>query len=297
MREDKAIPSSYTEVETNMSYKAAPYNTVQYKSSHNSYLSSKPDLHVQIDWNSTVPYSGGCRGVELDFWRHTDGTLGKSLEYFQVAHTKNTGPPLASFLGYLLSYHLANPDHDPLFVTLCIKSTDGDYHVFPLEIENYLKEWFCLDWVYKPKELLHHRKDLVTSAREHGWPKVRHLRGKFVLCLSGNKKWKEHYANHKPRSRLCFADIDVSDDVEFKSITRKGHRVVANYNLSPQHFDLWQLSVAQFRRVGWLVRGYDLNSEKVYSQALSAGVNNLATDKITGQPWTQVGNGFLVSTI
>jgi hypothetical protein len=263
------------------------YNQASYKQSHNSYDRDE-DSHESLTFHPKNPAKAGCRGLEYDIWRHSDDTKGRSLGYFTVAHSTPSGPPFASYLGYLLSWHHADVHHDVVYVTLDIKSTQGSKEKFPHEIDNYMREWFDAHLMYTPKMLSPHSDDFVAYVREHGWPDVDSLRGKFVFCLSGNEDWKSHYAKTDPHERLCFADKDF-DDGKKVTVPTNGHRIFFSSNLFNKNFDTWKKSIASLRAANLIVRGYILNSEGIWDHAKHGKLNIFATDKITGHSWAHVG--------
>lgn len=265
------------------------FHRLQFKASHNSY-DRDVEIPEQLEVHAGSPAEGACRGLELDIVRHSDGTGGQSRGYFQVNHVAgNTGPPLANYLALLLTHHHHSATHDPVFVTLDIKSEAGSHTVFPDEIDTYLREWFAPSLLFKPADLLLGPGDLVKNVAAHGWPTLGKLRGKFCFCLSGNEKWKSHYADTKPVQRLCFADFAVQDDDAAARPPQSGNRAIANYNLFNAQFPTWRKTVPRFRSANMLVRGYLLNKTTLWQRALAAGVNVLTTDKITGTDWAAVG--------
>jgi hypothetical protein len=272
------------------------YNELAFKASHNSYQRDE-DIHEQLQWNEHQQYDGGCRGLEIDITRHSDSSNGTSLHYFQVSHEKGgSGQPLADYLGYLLSWHLANTDHDPVFVDLDIKSEEGSVEKFPGEIDTYLTEWFSRPLLYTPGDILTDPAlDLVGTVQKDGWPTFGDLRGKFLFCLSGTDAWKQFYAEKDPTIRLCFADVDVKDTAETNPI-HKGNRAIANVHLYSDDYSHWKKLVPSLREAALLVRGYVLNSDSLWDKAQGAGVNILATDKVSDYDWARVGNApFAVS--
>ena len=170
-----------------MAFDLIPYDRVALKASHN-----------------------GCRGLELDITRHSDSSAGTNLSYFQISHQKGgSGPPLGAYLGYLLSFHANHSKHDPVFVTLDVKSESGSRFKFPKEIDSYLREWFDASLIWTPGDMRARSRssaDLCATVARTGWPRVGELRGKFLFCVSGNEKWKSNYADDNPKQRLCFAD-------------------------------------------------------------------------------------------
>jgi hypothetical protein len=274
------------------------YNDLQQKGAHNSYQ-RKEDIHQQLAFNSAKPFQGGCRALEVDFARHSDITHGRSANYFQVTHDQGgTGTPLAAYLGYLLSFHLAAPMHDPVFVTLCIKSSQGNKKVFPDEFDTYIREWFDASFLLTPGQLMQGNATLGSSVGRSGWPDLCDIKGQFIFCLSGTESWKSLYARTAPKSRLCFADRDITDTTTAVKPSEFDHRIVANMNLFSDDVATWRDFVPQLRQRNVLVRGYVLNSKSLWNKALNASVNILATDEVSDHSWAKVGpNAFKISNI
>jgi Phosphoinositide phospholipase C, Ca2+-dependent len=269
------------------------YNAASYKASHNSYDRDE-DSHQSLSWHENDKGKDGCRGLEYDIWRHSDDSVGRSLGYFTVAHTTSGGPPFASYLGYLLSWHLAKPDHDVVSVIVDIKSTGGSEKPFPQEIDNYLREWFSASLIYTPHMLCPNSNDFVAYVKANGWPDVDALRGKFVFILSGNEKWKAFYAQDDPQARLCFADHDW-DDSKAVSIPSSGQRIIYSSNLFSDNFAKWKASVASLRAANLIARGYVINSDSLWQKCKEAKLNVFATDKIEKNAWAHVGETPFVS--
>jgi hypothetical protein len=276
-----------------VNYEDTPYNQVSFKASHNSYESSF-DIHQLLSADFKEVSNFWCRGIELDFTRHTDGSDGSSASYFQVTHKQGgDGPSLASYLGYLLSWHLNNPGHDPVFVTLCIKSKDGDFTLFPSEMDTYIANWLTREFLFKPSDLMKGGLTLLESVQQFGWPTVRTLSGKMILCLSGTEDWKAHYAS-SDSDRLCFADVDVSDDNADPVVPADGTRIVANINVHSNTWPKWKTAVDVLRRAGFLTRGYVVNSDELWKKARTANLNAIATDEVKGSGWAVTGPPFVV---
>ena len=263
------------------------YHEVSFKQSHNSYDRDE-DSHVTLTFHSDDLGNAGCRGLEYDIWRHSDATGGKSVGYFTVAHTGGGGPPFASYLGYLLSWHLANPRHDVIFVTVDIKSSGGSKEVFPDEIDTYMREWFNEKLVFTPRHLSPLSDDFVAYVKKNGWPEVDSLRGRFIFCLSGNNDWKSFYAKTNARRRLCFADADF-DDSKRATVPTRGQRIIYSSNLYTSNAGTWQKSIGSLRAANLIIRGYVLNGEGLWGKAKAGKLNLFATDKVTGHGWAHVG--------
>src|SRR5436189_1483511 len=264
------------------------YNQASYKQSHNSYDRDE-DSHQSLLFHPNDPGNAGCRGLEYDIWRHSDSSNGRSLGYFTVAHSTSSGPPFANYLGYLLSWHLADVNHDVVFVTVDIKSSGGSKESFPDEIDNYMREWFNAGLMYTPGMLSPDNSDFVAYVKANGWPEVDTLRGKFIFCLSGNSDWKTYYAQTNPLARLCFADKDF-DDGKSVTVPTTGQQIIFSSNLYSDNFETWKKSITNLRAANLIARGYVLTSDGIWDKAKQAKLNAFATDKITGHSWAHVGS-------
>ncbi len=270
-------------------YQTTPYQQLSFKGAHNSYQRNE-SLAEQLTWHPQSPSLCGCQAIEIDIARHSDPTSGKSASYFQITHDQGgNGPALSSDLAQLAAFHDANPQHDPIFLTLDIKSQDGNVAVFPAEIDAYLTNWFRPSLLRTPASIAGHAPTLLAAVQSAGWPTVQAMRGQFLICLSGTEAWKATYAGTDPAHRLCFADFDSADDAQTAEIPIDGHRVVANLNLFSDHAAKFTTLTRAYRHAGILVRGYVLDGAGLWASALAAGVNILATDEVSGQDWAAVG--------
>lgn len=277
-----------------MSYESLDYDQLCLKASHNSYQRDEPLLD-QIAWDDVEHYNCGCRSLELDIVRHSDDSGGTSETYFQVTHEQGgNGPTLASYLADLLDWHDKDSAHDPILVALDIKSEEGSASAFVDEIDAYLTAWFRAELIFAPGAILGHSTEpLLQAIQQKGWPPLGDIKGRFLFCLSGNEDWKKLYAKTDPALRLCFADqviayapfdpIPDADDTD-------DHRPVVNLHLYSDQYGWWKSLVAQLRARHFLVRGWVLNSGDLWDKAQGAGVNLLATDKISGHDWACVGS-------
>ena len=275
-----------------MSFETLCYDQLVFKASHNSYQRDE-DLLNQLQWNPDKKYNCGCRSVELDIVRHSDSSGGASESYFQVNHEQGaTGPNLASYLGQLLSFHEQKIMHDPIMVMLDIKSKEGSAEAFPNEIDTYLRTWFNADLICTPGRVMWGASgDLVAKIQENGWPLLADLKGQFLFCLSGNEEWKSLYADCNTDERLCFADFDVPV-IPFMPVVPEvsGNRAIATLHLYSDQYSWWAPIVAGLRAQRVIVRGWVINSEGLWDKAQGAGVNALATDKISNHEWAHVGS-------
>jgi hypothetical protein len=270
---------------------ATTYQNASFKCSHNSYQRDE-SIPEQLIFHPQTPALCGCRAIEIDITRHSDGSGGSSGTYFQVSHDQGgTGDHLNSYLAMLLGFHFSNPAHDPIFVTLDIKSEAGSAAIFPDEIDTYLRTWFDASIIFAPVSLMADpAMTLLDNVQTNGWPSVEEMNGKFIFCLSGYEAWKALYAASDPDRRLCFSDFDVADDDAHWSVPPDGKRVVANIHLFSDHKSVWARTVPLMRDMSLLVRGWKLNGATLWNDALEAGVNVLATDEVSGKSWAHVGS-------
>lgn len=279
------------------------YSEVSFKASHNSYDRGSP-LATQLGWDELPrPCDNGCRGLELDVNRFSDGLASTDPRFFRVSHDSDSNaPPLSDYLGQLRAWHDAHPNHDVVFVTLDIKSEEGSKEVFPAQIDTYLTTFFTQapiasqSLIYRPWDLMQRGQpgdSLFMSVVRSGWPTLQDLKGKFIFCLSGTESWKSYYAQQDPSQHLCFADKDYSDDdANLGPQAGDGTRVIFNFHLWTGHMANWWLAIRRFRAARMLVRGYEIDSPFLWMNALVAGVNVLATNQVTGTPWAGVGSSL-----
>lgn len=265
----------------------APYNQVMFKASHNSYERDEP-IPDQIHWDFENNYQGGCRNIELDIWRHSNQWEG----LFTVHHESgNKGDNLSDYLRLLVDWHNSNPGHDVISVMLDIKSSNGNYELFPGEIDWYLKKYFLSQkYLFTPGNILKDGKDLVESIQD-GWPSVDELKGKFMFILSGNEVWKSYYAEQLTPCNLVFSDKEFSDNDPTVTPPTSGNRIIFNFGIYVEDYQIWQLTIPPFRKANFLTRAYLANDAILWDFAKQAGVNIIATDRIVGFPWAEVGGG------
>lgn len=269
-----------------------PYSHLSFKASHNSYQRDEA-LTAQLSWYPGDPSRCGCRGLELDVCFFPDNGCDDADASLVVMHdlVPLCGPTLASYLDQLRSWHEENPGHDVVFVTLDLKNIDAPPEVFTELLDTYLRRCFDPACIFQPGRLIKDLSlDLYTNVATYGWPKLPELRGKFIFCLSGDEAQKAHYAQASPAERLCFADQDCSDDDAGLGPPGGGARVVFNFNLYSDDVGRWMPVIGRFRDANMLVRGYVLNSDLLFFNALDAGVNVLATDKVSNHSWACVGS-------
>lgn len=258
-----------------------PYNQVSFKCSHNSYDRDET-LVEQLHWDEEEPWQGGCRGLELDINQSDEGNQ------WSVGHVGGYSSgerQLSQFLNELRAWSIENPNHDVVTLYLDLKEVqDG----FADDIDSYVRTYLDRP-IYRPVELMGSQDTLEKGARYNGWPTLNALRGKFIIVLSGDADAKEEYAHEDPRERLCFADKDFGQNEQPHSQTR----VFFNYHLYERDEDDWSyVFETQAPRPESVCRGYVINEEDFWGNALDAGCNLLATDKVSGHDWATVGEAL-----
>lgn len=260
-----------------MSVYDLPYNTVSFKASHNSYDRDET-LVEQLHWDSEDPWQGGCRGVELDINQSKDGNQW-SVGHVGGYSTKER--QLSQFLNELRVWSIRNPGHDVVTLYLDLKEVHAG---FADKLDAYVADYLDRP-VYRPVELMRNEPSVPAGAAKYGWPTLNQLRGKFIVVLSGDGDAKATYAADRPRERLCFADRDRNAD----QVPESDSRVFFNYHLYSADRNTWTpVFEAQALNAATILRGYVLSGEDLWNDALAAGCNILATDKVRGHSWALV---------
>lgn len=260
------------------------YNEVSMKASHNSYQRNE-NIIEQITWNSEKNYNCGRGGIELDISQSDNGkewSVGHKSSYDKYYRQ------LSQFLSDLMVWSKNNPKHDVITLHLDLKHTATSN--FPSELDLYIKERFLVE-IYTPKDLMGSWNTLSQGALNNGWKTLDELKGKFIICLTGNSEDKETYAKKLPKKRLCFADKDTNLD----QMPEDDYRVFFNFRIDYDKRGNW---VAIFKKCAnksnVIVRAYVVNSEDIWNDCLSSGCNLIATDAISNHKWAKVGNSRFV---
>lgn len=263
------------------------YHEVSLKASHNSYERNE-SIHEQLRFFASDPSRCGCRGLEFDIWRHSNETE----RFFTVSHSNPSGGyPLAYYLGLLLSFNISQPQHDPIFVTIDIKSSNGSIQNLPQEIDSYFRRFFSEALIFKPSQLFFNRRlSLCENVIQNGWPDTSAMKGKFIFCLSGTKSWKTFYANSGIRDRLCFSDMDIDDDNSNPFVPAKGNIVIFNMHIWTDNFNTWKNTLPLYFNRNLLTRVYEADGEALWNKAQTRSASIIATNKVSGKSWAKVGS-------
>ncbi|MFD2601977.1 Ca2+-dependent phosphoinositide-specific phospholipase C [Flavobacterium suzhouense] len=270
------------------------YDQIMFKASHNSYERNET-IGEQLTFHPDQPYNSGCLGLEFDIWRHSANyTPFQSIpeSYFTVSHVTPGKTILKKYLVELKNWHnwLANKNHYPVLITLDIKSKEGGYDGFNNEIDTYLKCYFDESLIFKPGELFEKNRgydpnaSLVDNIRNHGWPKIADMRGKFIFCLSGNKDWKTEYAKGV-RQRFCFSDTgnlpSTDPNIVFFNAEVSGFIFpFINARMQQGLIDL------QFKN--FITRGYGANDATLWNLAKNLNFSEIATNAVRNHEWAEI---------
>jgi hypothetical protein len=264
------------------------YSNVRFKASHNSYDREEQPVVTQLPWNRESPSERGCRGLELDLQQSPDGRA------WSIAHgggySAEPQLQLSEYFRLLREFSEANPEHDVVTVTLDLKAVTTDAATFARNLDSYVKRHLGDDRLYRPAELQGLGDDLVMGAMVNGWPTLGKLRGKFILCLSGDKPTKAAYAARGQQS-LCFADLDISDADEIPW-TGSGSCVFLNidWNITPLDESGIRMLQHFAGQRGFVTRVYVIDDPGRWWKATVARANILTTNKVCRHWWARVGD-------
>lgn len=259
------------------------YNEVIFKAAHNSVDRDERPVTRQLLVEAGRPHQASCRGLELDLRESPH------LPLWAVDHDDYIGSAdrqLTAYLTHLRSWSDLNPGHDVITVHLDLKARARDRRTFAKLLDHTVADHLGQDKLFLPAELQGRHRSLVAGAMADGWPTLGRLRGRFILCLTGNETTKRSYAAGG-RNRLCFADQLLRPDDPPPSAT-KGNRVFVNYDARKSwDWDTRIQTLAGLR--GFITRAYVVNNNDLWKRTIAAGTNIIATDRIRNHGWARVG--------
>ena len=279
---------------------AASYNLSQQKGSHNTEERNET-LPQALAWTPSQPYQGGCRNLEFDLVL-SDTYLGPDDDWPSILqHGGGYDWKLATLYDALMilhNWHLANPGHDVVTVTLDLKNAPGDDATYTQKIEQTFTATLGAENLYTPGMLQGSAATLLAGARANGWPSVDNLRNKFLLVFTGADSdtavaRRRRYLSQDTKSRLAFVDIDqrtAGNNVNNPPYT-DGNRVFISIQYGSSG---WCNLAVSAQSASFATRAWTLNSQGDWNAAKAAGVNILATDKVSNYSWAYVGNAPIV---
>jgi hypothetical protein len=279
------------------------YTKSQQTGSHNTEQRDET-LTEALHFEESKPYESGVRNLEFDLvlsddFLGSDDDWASTLQHGGAYDWKKA--TLRDALLILHNWHLADPSHDVVTVSLDLKNAPGDDIIYTRKVEQTFVETLGRENLYTPGMLQGNADKLLTGARAQGWPTIDKLKGKFILVFTGADSDKDdpvtrrrEYLSTDTKQRLAFVDIDqrkAGNDLKNKFYT-DGNRVFINIQFGRTGW--CELALAAQKAGGFATRAYTLNNESDWNTALRAAINILATDKVRGHSWAKVGNAPIV---
>ncbi len=281
------------------------YNRSQQKGSHNTEQRDET-LSQALDFYDKQPYQGGVRNLEFDLTL-SDVYLEPEFDWpSTLQHDGSYNWKLATLhdaLTIVHNWHLATPGHEVVTISLDLKNAPGDNATYIEKIEQTFTATLGAENIYTPGMLQGDAATLLDGAKARGWPTIDELRNKFILVFTGSDSKSASNSDVLKRraelskdtkKRLAFVDIDqrTAGNDPSKPPYTDGNRVFVNIQFgSPGWCDLARQAQAAS---GFATRTYTPNNESNWNEALRAGINILATDKVRGHTWAKVGNAPIV---
>lgn len=283
-----------------------PYNQVQFKAAHNS-IDRDESIYEQLQWDPKAPHQAGCRGVELDIVADPASVGSGGTWRFAVQHGGEyvpDNPHMRQCLSEIKRWSADHPGHGVVTIHIDLKggACIGDPGQFADQVDRIFEERLGAESIFRPAQLQRDAETLLAGARKYGWPKLRDLHEKFIICFSGTDgergvlPHKRTYATTKSESRYAFVDIDMRN--AYSTGTDAG------YIENPYYNEGWRVFVnLQRGRPGWLLLGkrcheeggfvtriWRLNTEESWEDGVKAQINVVSTDQLSNHEWAKVGD-------
>ncbi|MEM9101344.1 MAG: Ca2+-dependent phosphoinositide-specific phospholipase C [Pseudomonadota bacterium] len=239
------------------------YNSVQQKSSHNSYSRDEGILDQLVFHR--------IRSIEFDLFKSKYGnptiTDDWYVYHFPIFDTRSNCVRFSDCLNQLKIYDELHPNHE--IVTIWFDIKDGfSNNQSPQAFDNLIKRYINEQDILKPSDLFHacpgasRLKDTVRGACH--WPSLSTLKGKWILVLTDSS-----YSNNRPE-RLGFSAAGVSNTRDVDS----SNRIFFNTDSNSQ-------SLTQYIfQEGFVSRRYVLNDANGFNAALNGQTHHIATNKV-----------------
>jgi Phosphoinositide phospholipase C, Ca2+-dependent len=270
------------------------YNEVGFKASHNAYAQAA-SVTEQLAWNPDRPWEYGSSGLELDLQWRAEAPRQWTVHHYDY----ETGRPLSDYLTALNIWSASHPGHRVITLDFEHKIDYPDSALIAGYFRDYLQTYLDPRRIFKPSDLLAldattDHPDLQSAVRaKGGWPTLSELQDRFILVQ-----------NNLPASDpLCFARYG-----SFARFEDNNRNVLFYYQkISGTDPENWTMDAARIRsRTGLITRGYTVNAcgflddltndtqncgPRLWSQALTSGLNMIATDHINNglTRWSMVG--------
>lgn len=252
---------------------ARPFDTVQFKVAHNAYR-LREDISTLLD--------EGFRGLELDIHRQGSG--------WKVAHTgKERGLGLDVHLSRLRDWSRRTPGHDPVVLHIDMKSVVEDVKSDGEAVSRQVREGLGRDRIYSASDRRGEHPSLISALKHSSWPTMTELSGKFLVCVTGNRFFKEQYAKHREVEQLCFCDFDV---IRLSGVARVEERGRAFLNVEWTGESSARILDRLRSHRGFIVRVYTANSPHAWQRLRKLGPALIAADASdrNRDPWATMGD-------
>ncbi len=277
------------------------YNRSQQKGSHNTEQRDET-LPQALTFDRAQPYQAGVRNLEFDLvlsnvFLGPDDDWPSTLQHGGTYDWKLA--TLEDALRIVHNWHLANPGHEVVTISLDLKGAAGDDATYTRKIEQVFTRTLGAANIYTPGQLQGNAATLLAGARAQGWPMIEALRNRFILVFTGSDgdaavARRRAYLSRDPKQRLAFVDIDqrrAGSDLDKSPYYTDGNRVFINIDFGSAGW--CELALAAPGR-GFATRAYTLNNQSDWNAALRATVDILATDKVRNSSWAKVGDAPIV---
>ena len=260
------------------------YSEVFYKASHNSYQKPTQPITRHLDWDMSDFHLGGCRSLEFDLMQ-ADDQWAWSVQH-SGAYSSESKKQLSTYLKSMAAWSSHNPNHDVVMLSIDLKNAPLDNKDFPKAFDDYLRQHFVEDQLFKPGQLMGNADNLVEGVMKNGWASLGELAGKFIVVFSGHEERKAGYAAQVPHQRLCFSDHHMGDGMSKPLPERtNGDCIFFNFYLD-ENKQAWEDTIRWFaQETGFISRGYLVNTPLLWDRARRCGLNIMVTDHVFSEPW------------
>ncbi len=266
-----------------MTFEDLRYDQLSFKASHNPIDRIKDRRR----WSIADQLGGTGDAIEPVLGLEFDLHQIPGLNEYHVKHDAGSqGPLLREVLKEVVAWCDAHPDHPVVTIYFDLKNSPGDDKDFIRTFDEMLLEVLGKDRIYRPGAVMGDKPDVIRGAQAGNWATFRELRGKVILCLSGEADRKHAYANHEPKKRVCFADFAAGS----RTPPRRGNQVFVNlfvdHQTTPAEVEKWT------RTKGFIIRAYNLVARDAWDVCGDGGVNILSTDVLDNRDYVVSGLGF-----
>jgi len=216
---------SYSIANSVIDIEELPFNYFQSKGTHNSYH-QKPMMRVTSQYNydhltlTEQLRDYGIRQLELDINVARKDKL--KVNHVPYIDAKSSCKYLKDCLSEIKAYSDSTPDHFPIMIWIEPKINPmhiihPGYKKFKLKhllkAEKQIEQIIGLNNLIKPSDLKIGELTLADSIQEHGWPKLKEMRGKFIIILLNYEDMKTEYNQSTDKLDLIFTRTkDLNDE-------------------------------------------------------------------------------------